>query len=492
MTTPFFTSGQQALCERLTDFICQPSAGLPLTERVFLIKGYAGTGKTFAVCSILDKLLHTDTYSPYIKKEHIRFCAPTNKAKKILSQTVQYPDLYREDQFRTLHQLLKLKRQVNEYGGNNFEPGDQKTALKETSDPKTQFRLVIIDECSMISQKLYQLVISLMHLRPYLKVVFLGDPCQLPPINEPESLCFANHRANIELTEIVRNKGAIQSLCNFTREHQMTPRIIHFAEWSANIKPECENKEGVSFLVDEQLWKDTIFEAFRTIPDTHVLTWTNRRTDELNREVRRYLFPDKFNEPYCEGERLIATDYFRGNWAWKRNEDLVVEPTEHYTCDQFTVVRLKEEEVIFSLQKPATMEPPEIFTLQVYKLYIFEDDNFVEYIYSAAKCKQLYDTIFEKATAIAKERTELFKKFKTKVFKEAAKSAWQQVYNFKETFNPGINYDYSTTVHKSQGSTYKLVFTDLADISRNRDLLYRNQCIYTAFSRASKRLIIYN
>lgn len=484
------TKSQLLLRDNLLRFVCTPATGLSPDKRTFLIKGYAGTGKTFSVCSIISEILSSPVYNQFLKKEDIRFCAPTNKAKKILKETVSPLLDFEKHQFRTLHQLLSLTRKVNEYGGNSFE-ASQDQFKKESIDPKKQFKFVVIDECSMIPQKLYGFIVSLMILRPYLKVVFLGDPCQLPPINEISSKTF-DSRPDSELTEIVRNKGAIQSLCNYTRERQTADKPIDFLYWNTQVKPECENKEGVVFLSNEELWKETIFEAFQTIPDTHVLTWTNRRTDYLNREIRKNLFPDKYNEPYCTGERLIATDFFKGRFVSETAPDLVLDSPGHFTCDQFTVHEVTQENVFFSLCKPGTMEPPENFTLPVLKLVIYKDPPFFEYIYSAVTCQPLYDTILEKATSIAKERTELFKKFKTKAYKDAAKEAWGQVYGFKEKFMPGINYDYSTTVHKSQGSTYKLVFVDLADISRNRDLLYRNQCIYTAFSRASTRLIVYN
>jgi ATP-dependent exoDNAse (exonuclease V) alpha subunit len=64
-----------------------------------------------------------------------------------------------------------------------------------------------------------------------------------------------------------------------------------------------------------------------------------------------------------------------------------------------------------------------------------------------------------------------------------------QFYKAKQHY-ADVNYAYAITCHKSQGSTYKNVYVDLADISGNDNVVERNRIIYTAITRASEKAVI--
>jgi len=541
------TPTQEKLRVRIVEFLKRPPSMLSVDQRIFLLKGYAGTGKTFAICNIISTI--TDSSSSSLVRTDIRLCAPTNKAKKILREGTR--GIF---ETKTIHQLMDIKQTVDEYGRKRFDGG----YIKENPDPAKQFKVVVIDECSMVPKHVYDLILKLLKYIPYVKVIFMGDPCQLPPVNELASMTF-DRPTNFELTDIIRNKGALQHLCNYVRADQSV--AVQLNTWVKLVKkdPNAVNPitgkglDSVVLISDETLWKDTIFRAFETIPDTHVLTWTNKRTDTLNTEIRHKLFAEKAKDRFCVGERIIATSLFKAipdplpppfncsgvidlTTPMKIPFDILV---PHFTCDQFVITEIVDEtcnvnivdhsvatdtgqstlEMLMSKDTSVSEGTNksegvrELFSLPTKKLYIRESDltnssmstrEIVDadtstgtdreyiHIYNPETAKDTYDLILAKVTAIAKKCTDMYKQTKTAKARENAKSAWLQVYMFKDTFAPEITYDYSTTVHKSQGSTYKLVFVDLKDISKNRDMLYRNQCLYTAFSRPSGRLIIYN
>ncbi|NEP19333.1 MAG: ATP-binding domain-containing protein, partial [Leptolyngbya sp. SIO4C1] len=63
------------------------------------------------------------------------------------------------------------------------------------------------------------------------------------------------------------------------------------------------------------------------------------------------------------------------------------------------------------------------------------------------------------------------------------------IWAFRQRFHD-VNYAYSLTVHKSQGSTFQDVFVDLPNLMRNPKTVERNQLVYVAFTRAAKRLFV--
>jgi len=133
----------------------------------FTLSGYAGTGKS----TILKKIL--DNYNG-----NVVVSAPTHKAKKVIANVTG-------KRGQTLHSLLGLRPDVNL---DDFNPNDPQ--FNPIAEPKiTDFSFVVIDEASMINQELYKLIHSNV-LNSKTKVLFVGDPAQIPPVGEKESVVF--------------------------------------------------------------------------------------------------------------------------------------------------------------------------------------------------------------------------------------------------------------------------------------------------------------
>lgn len=169
-------------------------------EKLFVLKGSAGTGKSTLITYILS--LHE------YKDKKIALCATTHKAVSVLKDMKVNKDTVN---FITIHKLLKIKRKINEDGIERFSSG--KTKL---SDPIHYYDIIIIDECSMIDKELLKSIFAIQN-KILGKIIFIGDICQLPPVNEIESSIFTYNLPNYELKEIMRYKGKIVSLCNDIR-----------------------------------------------------------------------------------------------------------------------------------------------------------------------------------------------------------------------------------------------------------------------------------
>ena len=191
-------------------------------DRVFILKGYAGTGKTTLIRS----------FTKYLKEHHMAFklLASTGRAAKIMSNVVGY-------EAHTIHSMI--------YEFNDFNQDLEKIDLRRREkghDDTGQLLLdfvmrkpvgrnsgtdfYIVDESSMISdvedknatQAQFgsgRLLNDLLTFDKFARFVFVGDPCQLPPVTQPESPAltpswYRNYAATpweAELTEVMRQEN---------------------------------------------------------------------------------------------------------------------------------------------------------------------------------------------------------------------------------------------------------------------------------------------
>ena len=169
------------------------------TSKRLRIQGSAGVGKTFMVDTLISIL------SKNIKSyEHIYCSAPTNKAVSVLKGKVKNYDRL---QFITTHAALKLKRNIDYKTGNiSFKP-----SYDEKYPPLKNVKLFIIDEASMVNDELLD-YIEEHSTKNNSTVIFIGDNKQLNPVNEEESPVFIRNYPEVELTEIVRQKGGNKNI----------------------------------------------------------------------------------------------------------------------------------------------------------------------------------------------------------------------------------------------------------------------------------------
>ena len=138
-------------------------------NNLFTLAGYAGTGKTTCIKKILDEYTGSIVVS-----------APTHKAKKVIINTTDMEG-------KTLHSLLGLRPDVDLDNFNPNSPQFSQIAVPTLGD----YEFVIIDEASMINQELYLMILKLTDQYD-VKILFMGDPAQIPPVDEKVSAVFNN------------------------------------------------------------------------------------------------------------------------------------------------------------------------------------------------------------------------------------------------------------------------------------------------------------
>ena len=206
------TDGQRSLVDKLELFLSSRE------ESVFLLKGYAGTGKTFITKGLTE-------YFRAVGRNYV-LAAPTGKASKVIAKKTQSPAY-------TIHKTIYSFKDISEYKEDNLDGSETfKFYAQLAVNEMSADTVYIVDESSMIADVYHEeeffrfgtgyllrdffKFVNLDHNDHSKKVIFIGDDAQLPPVGMNFSPAldqkYLSREHNIkstlfELTEVVRQKS---------------------------------------------------------------------------------------------------------------------------------------------------------------------------------------------------------------------------------------------------------------------------------------------
>jgi exodeoxyribonuclease-5 len=424
-----------ALTKHQTDVMNQGLNELEYSNRL-VIKGSAGVGKTFLTDTLITEFMNK--YPNSYKK--ILCSAPTNKAVAVLKSKITNRSKL---EFSTTHSALKLKRNINKKTGDiTFKPW-----FDEKYPPLKSIQLMVVDEASMINTEILK-YIEEYATRFNVTVIFLGDEKQLNPVNEENSPVFHQGYPEVELTEIVR-QGDGNPIIDLSRN------IKDIWKGNANL---IDDSHGYTYTVDRERIINSL-AAVNGTDELKYLAWTNKEVDNMNFFVRRKIYgnPNKIEL----GETLV----FNAPYGDK-----------YFTNEEITVKTLdvveKEQQVIIESNKITG----EFNSIPVtFKLYIINEAD-------------------EGGVKIIHEESDVdFNKLKKLMYKNCISKLleWTRYFSFVESFGD-LKYNHAITVHKSQGSTYQKTIVNVKNLNFNKNQSEKDRLFYTAVTRASELLILYN
>jgi hypothetical protein len=445
----------------------------------FILKGYAGTGKTFLVKRIIEFI--TTSYP----KRQIAITAPTNKAVRVLQADAPFntdagkgpifEDTFNGEKrlkYSTVHKLLGLKEQITHTGEQKFSP-----EYKGKSE-LSKFKYLIVDEVSMLDDALCR---ELLKHKDTVKIIFMGDPAQIPPVNRADCIPFRDsgeyNFKKAELQKIMRQTGDHPVIDasfiirnNLTKIHPIPALETNLVKDKGivyiNAKTE---RKSVRPLLKEYF--DT--DEFREDADyAKVIAWTNRTVNYVNSIIREILY-GKGADPYVIGEKLIARSpiFERADEEkrWGSQWEIIMNTSEEMEITDITIHREKFSETSYELFC-------DIYQCEVSVYDPIAKRYAIEYI------TLIHENSME-------EYREIIKKSKEFAIKAKDKSAWVAHYNILK-WSADVSYNYAITAHKAQGSTYDNVILMEEDLELNRNTLERNRIKYTAYSRPKNKLFI--
>lgn len=447
------TTSQLSLIESVAEFIVNSGK-----SSVFLLTGYAGTGKTTIIKAIVDTLETMQVTSVLL--------APTGRAAKVMA-------LYTNKPAFTIHKYI--------YRQNSSSDGFGNFALDFNKHNDTFF---IIDEASMISNgsaeqnvfgsgRLLDDLVDYVESGNRCKVILIGDTAQLPPVKLDESPALNPNVLNTyfqqvfsaNLSDVVRQQQESYILKNATIIRDRLENNL-----SGYFKLDIKRRTDVVILTGADLI-ETLSTEFDEVgvEQVIVVTPSNKRANKFNQGIR--------NQVLWREEELSVTDRMmvvRNNYFW-------IEPEKGKTDfiangDTIEIVRIRKYQELYGFR----------FADVTVKLTDYNDREIdVKIILDtlASESPSLpYEDSVKLYTEIAKDYPEI--KSKKKLWEELRKNPY---------FNAlQVKFAYAVTCHKAQGGQWDTVFLDHGFLTEERVSKDFMRWLYTAFTRARKRLYLVN
>lgn len=447
------------LLEQLACFLLDRTS-----RKAFLLRGYAGTGKTSVVSAVVKALGKM--------RQSCVLLAPTGRAAKVLSKYAHFPAY-------TIHKYIYRQKQL----------GEESFSIDYNQHKNTLF---IVDEASMLSGRhdnstfgsgcLLDDLISYIYSGEGCSLLLLGDDAQLPPVGSNASLALSKdfienyglEVSDFTLTNVARQALDSGILTNATRIRELLTNErngIHTSHPEKNFVL-FPNKDVTILPSDEAI--ETYESSCDNVglEEVLIITRSNKLTNLYNQAIRaRVLWKEDL---LSNGDRIMVS---KNNYFWVKDYDGI---DFIANGDTFEVVRLFGHHELYGFQfAQATLRAMD---------YDWEIDTLVwldtlttdspEHNYNLQR--ELYARISEDYPEI-KNKKELTKK----IFDSPYYNALQ------------IRFAYAVTCHKAQGGQWKHVYIDTSGIAQDAERLsdYSERYeflrwLYTATTRATEHIYI--
>jgi len=470
------TPTQEAALEAIGNF-------LQSKQRCFLLKGYAGTGKTFL----------TRIIAKYISYMNIPLAlmAPTGRAARVLTDKTGFEATTIHKAIYNLDHLDEIELRQN---------GKVKYKFKYLIEEIKTLRggVIIIDEASMISDRISEhdffvfgsgrLLADLIefaqlkHIDSSTRIIFVGDPAQLPPVGDSVSGALSSHyladnyeieAAQFELTHVVRQSEKSEVLALATKIREMM---------SAQVRNIFQIEGGNEVMKTDVADVSRLF--LQTNPELSyhksvIINYSNRAALDFNLDVRRQCFGDPYQIEPGDTLMIVQNNYnyqvelFNGTMV----KVLEVDPNPEIKAGMLSYGPNGDECRVTCKFRRVTIEAPKNNKEMVnISCLILED-----FLYSPVASPTYAQHV---ALYLDFKIRNPHLKPKTKPFTDALR---QDVY-----FNAlRVKYGYSVTCHKAQGGEWEEIFLNL-DVGIGTLTQPFLRWVYTAVTRASKRLYVFN
>jgi len=450
------TADQQAAMAAFAQWLAAPADVTP-----FVLSGYAGTGKTFLSMRLLAQVEATGLCWTVV--------APTHKAVGVLRQHLERTGLKPTWYPSTIHRLLRLKLRRER----DLERCEE---TEQTAMALEHLGLVLVDEASMVDSTLLEIALRCAH--PFrCRLVFVGDPAQLPPVGEGSSPVFGLGRAcRVSLTHVVRHQGPVLRLASGLRAGTLPCR-------RPPPLPPVRTDQGMVEVLERGLWLERAQAALRRSveaddPDlARILCYTNRSLEQLVPIARRALHGDMADQlPVLPGEVLISRAAVMAP-ACREGEEAAEEPDMVLGSNRELVVRDVTPErcdlADFGVGSGDGLTAPVIETLmaRVEAGEALLSLRLLPPLGSAGR--QALEQVLQGLRQQAREAG-----------KQGGRALWRRFFLVRDAF-ASLGPAAVLTVHRSQGSTFGEVFVD-ADVFWPSEEELRRQLVYVAVSRASR------
>ncbi len=443
------TSKQREAANELEKFLTNEDP-----HRIFVLRGYAGTGKTTLVSALVRAL-------PKLKRKSV-LLAPTGRAAKVLSG-------YSGKIAWTIHK--KIYRASGNSEGSFF-------SMQTNTHHNTLF---IVDEASMIGEgssdknlypnSLLEDLFYFVYQNDGCQLLFVGDIAQLPPVGlatspalTPSYLkqAFGFPIQGVELNEVVRQEIDSGVLLNATKLR------IEIAE-GKNVTPkfELENYSDIKRVVGNELI-DELESAYQKygLDETIIICRSNKRANIYNQQIRVRIRGQEDEISNGDHIMIVKNNYFA----------LPEESKVGFIAngDTAKIIRIRKHHEIHGLR----------FADVTIKLLDYPDEPELD-------TRIMLDTLYTEAPALTQEQQSNFYESVSADYADLSKAGRYKKMKEDPWYNAlQIKFAYAVTCHKAQGGQWKAVFVEqgyLTDEMVNTEFL---RWLYTALTRTTEKVYL--
>jgi len=424
-------------------------------KSLFLLKGYAGTGKTTTISTLVSCLFKINKKSVLL--------APTGRAAKVIS-------VYSKKQAFTIHKKIYFPKKMPN--------GSVDFVLKNNKHTNTIF---IVDEASMIPDRpqngklfengsLLDDLISYVYSGRECKMILIGDTAQLPPVKLKLSPALKDTRLEIdynkkvyqiELDEVTRQHENSGILANATLLRSQIENNSNYFEFDLNFP-------DIIRLVDGYDIEDAITGSYDNdgIEDTAIIVRSNKRANQYNQQIRSQIRGQE-NE-ISPGDYVMVV---KNNYYWLKESSKAGFIANGDTCEVLRIHSIKElygfkfaEVDIRMIDYP---EEPPFETVLILDTLKSETPSL-----TYEESNKLYEAVMEDYSHEKSKYKQLLAVKKNKFF-----NALQ------------VKFSYAITCHKSQGGQWKTIFIEQPYLPDGPSKEYY-RWLYTAITRAQEKLYL--
>jgi exodeoxyribonuclease V len=446
------TDDQSDALKKIASYICDNN-----NDVIFLMTGYAGTGKTSVISSIVRTLDMLRMRSVLL--------APTGRAAKVLAS-------YSGRQAYTIHK--KIYRQKSSRDGFG-------SFLLDRNLHKDTF--FIVDEASMVSNssgdsslfgsgKLLDDLIEFVYSGTECKLIIVGDTAQLPPVGsilspalDPDSIGgYGFGLISCELRQVLRQSETSGVLMNATRVRLQVAKndLVHPSI-------DCINYKDTIRITGEELI-DEISSAYGTcgMEGTIIVVNSNKQANRYNQGIRNRIFFREEEISPGDMVMVVKNNYFiidedEDGAGFIANGDIA----------EVKKIRKYEERYGFRFADMVLKFPD--YNLEIESKVMIDVLHLDTPALPAEKNKELYQNILADYLNI-KTRRKQFEAVKNNPYFNALQ----------------IKFAYAVTCHKAQGGQWERVFIDQGMFNRNEITIDYLRWFYTALTRSTDKVYLVN
>ena len=407
------------------------------TVQEAFITGAGGTGKTELLIKVVNTL--NENRIPYI------VLAFTNKAVSVLR--ARLPE---GSPIKTLHSFLQKRPTIN----SKAETVKSMFTTMQFGKPET-VKVVIVDEFSMVGEKDYMDLGECIDPEStgdmQMHCIYSGDLNQLPPVG---SICpiIPKGKYWVNLTKVWRTTSDLTVALDFIRDRQAKNIDI-----TADSLPECS-----------ALYRDVpILSHYKDNeePNKVILAWTNASVQAMNASIQGRESPEVGDIIYDSTLKEVLTI-------------TSIIPVAMLKFNTFITHR-KDETIDSNTKYNPLATISKIDILSSYEVTDVDGNEFsILAVFGSKNYNDLSKKLAEELAIANTSKNETL-----------AKKAYAMLKSFKDYVHQ-VDFNHCITVHKSQGSQYNDVYINWMDLANNPNTSDKLKLIYTAMSRAKKRVFI--